>query len=77
VDHCISVAKLAGEDGGIFVFGSAQFYGSVPGVLKPGQSLAKPIVGMASTPDGNGYWLVAADGGVFDFGDSSFFGSPA
>ena len=27
--------------------------------------LAKPIVGMAPTPDGKGYWLVASDGGVF------------
>ena len=31
--------------------------------------------GMAATPDGGGYWLVAADGGVFSFGDASFFGS--
>jgi hypothetical protein len=30
---------------------------------------------MASTPDGGGYWLVAADGGVFSFGDAGFFGS--
>ena len=30
---------------------------------------------MASTADGQGYWLVAADGGVFAFGDASFHGS--
>jgi hypothetical protein len=30
---------------------------------------------MASTPDGRGYWLVAADGGVFAFGDAGFYGS--
>jgi hypothetical protein len=30
---------------------------------------------MASTPDGGGYWLVAADGGVFAFGDATFRGS--
>ena len=30
---------------------------------------------MAATPDGKGYWLVAADGGVFTHGDASFFGS--
>ena len=30
---------------------------------------------MAATPDGGGYWLVAADGGVFAFGDARFFGS--
>jgi len=32
-------------------------------------------VGMASTPDGRGYWLVASDGGVFAFGDAAFLGS--
>ena len=32
---------------------------------------------MAATPDGNGYWLVAADGGVFAYGDAGFFGSQA
>jgi hypothetical protein len=33
--------------------------------------------GMASTPDGAGYWLVASDGGIFKFGDAGFFGSTA
>jgi hypothetical protein len=32
-------------------------------------------VGIAPTPDGRGYWLVAADGGVFSFGDAAFHGS--
>jgi hypothetical protein len=32
-------------------------------------------VGMASTPDGAGYWLVAKDGGIFSFGDAPFAGS--
>ncbi|MGH9018519.1 MAG: CHAP domain-containing protein, partial [Acidimicrobiales bacterium] len=39
--------------------------------------LAQPVVGMAATPDGGGYWLVAADGGVFSFGDAVFYGSLA
>jgi ribosomal protein L24E len=30
---------------------------------------------MAATPDGQGYWLVAADGGIFSFGDAGYFGS--
>ena len=34
-------------------------------------TLNKPIVGMAATPDGQGYWLVASDGGVFAFGDAA------
>ena len=37
--------------------------------------VAHPIVGMASTPDGGGYWEVASDGGLFAFGDAGFFGS--
>ena len=37
--------------------------------------LAKPIVGMAATPTGKGYWLVASDGGIFSFGDARFHGA--
>ncbi|HVX20199.1 MAG TPA: polysaccharide deacetylase family protein [Acidimicrobiales bacterium] len=40
-----------------------------------GQTLAARMVGMAATPSGQGYWLVAADGGVFTFGDAGFDGS--
>ena len=32
-------------------------------------------VGMNATPDGKGYWLVAADGGIFSYGDAQFHGS--
>ena len=38
--------------------------------------LNKPIVGMAATPTGKGYWLVASDGGVFSFGDATSGGRP-
>ena len=61
---------LVGQDGGVYNFGDARFFGSMGG--KP---LAKPVVGMAVTPDNKGYWLVAQDGGVFTFGDARFFGS--
>jgi hypothetical protein len=37
--------------------------------------LNKPIVGMAPSLSGNGYWLVASDGGIFTFGDARFYGS--
>jgi hypothetical protein len=40
-----------------------------------GTHLNSPVVGIASTRDGGGYWLAAADGGVFAFGDAQFFGS--
>jgi len=39
------------------------------------QPLNQPIVGMAQTADGGGYWMVAADGGVFAYGDAGFYGS--
>ena len=42
-----------------------------PSVLRPN----RPIVGMAATPDGGGYWLVASDGGIFAYGNAPFFGS--
>ncbi len=61
--------EVAG-DGGVFNFGIAPFVGSMGG-----RHLDRPIVGMASTPDGGGYWLVASDGGVFSFGDAAFLGS--
>jgi hypothetical protein len=72
---------LLGSDGGVFAFGAAQFHGSLPnsGFNPAGSglphSLQAPIVGIASTPDGNGYWLVGADGGVFAYGDAVFYGS--
>jgi hypothetical protein len=37
--------------------------------------LNAPMVGMARTPTGNGYWCVASDGGIFAFGDAPFDGS--
>ncbi|MGQ0521689.1 MAG: PA domain-containing protein [Actinomycetota bacterium] len=60
----------AAADGGVFAFGSSDFFGSMGGTR-----LNRPIVGMAPTPSGKGYWLVAADGGVFAFGDARFLGS--
>ncbi len=53
---------------GVSAFGDATFYGA------PTQ-VNQPVVGIAATPDGKGYWLVASDGGVFTFGDAGFFGS--
>ena len=34
-----------------------------------------PVVGITSTPDGGGYWLVTSAGGVFPYGDAAFYGS--
>jgi hypothetical protein len=35
----------------------------------------QPVVGMADTPVGGGYWLVASDGGVFISGDAGLYRS--
>lgn len=61
---------LVADNGKVFKFGCAQHFGGTGG-----QTLAAPIVGMASTPSGKGYWLVGQDGGVFTFGDAKFKGS--
>ena len=37
--------------------------------------LNQPVVEIAATPDGGGYWLVAAGGGIFSVGDAQFLGS--
>jgi hypothetical protein len=58
------------SDGGLFSFGTANFFGSMGGM-----PLNKPVVGMAATSDGGGYWEVASDGGLFAFGDAQFYGS--
>jgi hypothetical protein len=58
--------------GAVFSSNGAQppLLGSLEGV-----SPTAPIVGMAATADGGGYWLVGADGGVFAFGNATFCGS--
>ncbi|MBV8464270.1 MAG: hypothetical protein JO368_13315 [Acidimicrobiales bacterium] len=61
---------LVGGDGGIFSFGSADFFGSTGGL-----ALQRPVVGITPTQDRNGYWLNGSDGGVFAFGDAGFYGS--
>jgi hypothetical protein len=61
---------LVGSDGGIFSFGSAQFYGSTGNI-----ALQRPIVGISPTTGRGGYWLVASDGGTFAFGNAGYYGS--
>jgi len=56
---------LVEANGGIFSFGDAAFQGS-----PTGGALSAPIVGMAATPDGKGYWMISFGGGVLTFGDA-------
>ena len=73
---------LVASDGGLFAFGNAGYYGSIPGIgLAPAgtggaaKQLNAPIVGMVPSVDGAGYFMVASDGGVFAFGDARYTGS--
>ena len=70
---------LVAADGGVFNFGSAGFHGTTYSLgltgLTGSHPLNAPIVGIAATESGNGYWLVAADGGIFNFGNAGFDGS--
>jgi uncharacterized protein YkwD len=40
-------------------------------------ALAAPVVGVAATPSGHGYWRVAKDGGILTAGDAHYYGSAA
>ncbi|MCU1378699.1 MAG: Esterase [Acidimicrobiales bacterium] len=59
---------VAADDGGVFTAGAAPFRGSGAG------KLGAPVVGVAGTPSGRGYWLAAANGRVAAFGDAQSLG---
>lgn len=63
---------VVGTDGGVFTFGDAMFFGSLPGL---GVVPNAPIVSAQITPSGGGYVLAGADGGVYAFGDAAYAGS--
>lgn len=63
---------MVAANGVVIRFGDASILGSLPSL---GITPAAPIVGIAVTPDGWGYWLVGQDGGVCAFGDAPFLGS--
>ena len=62
---------IVGADGGVFAYGGAAYYGSLPGLGVK----VDDVIGIAATPDGRGYWLVATDGSVYAFGDATYLGS--
>jgi cell wall-associated NlpC family hydrolase len=76
---------LLSAGGGVFSYGDARLFGPGGGPSSAGSSSAgsssaspspaSPIVDMAPTPDGLGYWLLAADGSVYSFGDATYAGS--
>jgi hypothetical protein len=54
----------------VSAFGGAGYYGGATHI-----DLRRLIVGIATLPDGHGYWLAASDGGVFTYGAARFHGS--
>ena len=64
---------LYGQQGEITGFGNDNYLAYLNGAQY--YNLNAPIVGMAPTPDGGGYWMVGSDGGVFASGDAGFYGS--
>ena len=61
---------MATADGRVLVGGGASSYGDASHL-----KLDAPIVGIAASNAGHGYWLVGRDGGVFSFGAAAFHGS--
>jgi hypothetical protein len=62
---------LAGADGGVFAFGSAQSSGS----RQPDK--VSTVSAVAVTPTGQGYWLQRSDTGqIATFGDAVSHDSP-
>jgi len=56
--------------GGVAAGGGAPDLGG----LRPVTHLWGPIVAMAATPDGDGYWLASATGDVHNLGDARYYG---
>ena len=69
---------LLASDGTVYAFGDAQFFGDNLAYCAGGvgrytciqQLPGAKFVGIASTPDGQGYWLVTSNGSVLNFGDA-------
>lgn len=65
---------MFGADGGVFNYGDAKFFGSIPGTGKP---LNNPITCADVSESEQGYAMVSgADYGIFTFGDVPFMGHP-
>ncbi len=74
VDPTVQASNLGvvmtSAEGAIYTIGGGPNLGSLSNI-----PLNSPIVGIARTPDRQGYWLVANDGGIFSFGTARFYGS--
>ena len=79
--RCVAMAStpagdgywLLGDDGSVYTFGNANFYGGRGG----DQAENAAFTDIEATPTGQGYWLLGADGSVWAYGDAQFHGSAA
>jgi hypothetical protein len=71
----VGVAPAATGSWVVDAAGHVSAVDGAPALGSVGGPLSHPIVGMAATRTGRGYWLVASDGGIFTFGDAAYLGS--
>src|SRR5438552_1807114 len=67
----LGVSAPAGAESAATVYA----FGGAPSLGAPNSALNAPIVGIAATRRGRGYWLLASDGGIFSYGNARFYGS--
>ena len=72
---CRSKLRLGGLAAALSVAAFAMPGATVSAHAATTNPSSAPLIGIASTTDGKGYWQVASDGGVFAFGDAMFYGS--
>jgi len=65
---------LVSNQGGVYSYGGAPFYGSAAG---QSYFAGQRAVGMVVDAAGTGYWIISAGGGVYSYGSAPFFGSAA
>jgi len=61
----------AGAFGELLTYGDASYYGDLSHV-----AIESPILAVAGTPSGEGYWMMEANGRMHPFGDAADLGSP-
>ena len=63
---------MLGADGGIFSFGDAEFFGSIPGF---GLCRWPQGVELEGSSTGDGYRILASDGSIWTYGDARYVGA--
>lgn len=64
------------SDGGVFTFGDAGYYGSLPSLVAKGEGPFTQAISFTPTITGKGYYIQTVNHGVFAFGDAIFRGYP-